>query len=40
VTIGTPEHVVKVKRSDTATFLKPVLARCDNTRNTGVRAAG
>ncbi|MBI5909773.1 MAG: hypothetical protein HY848_07460, partial [Betaproteobacteria bacterium] len=36
---GTPEDIVKVKRSYTGEFLKPVLARRENKRKKGVQAA-
>ena len=36
---GTPEDIVKVARSYTGQFLKPVLARRENKRKTGVQAA-
>ena len=36
---GTPEDIVKVKRSYTGAFLAPVLGRRENKRKKGVQAA-
>jgi excinuclease ABC subunit A len=36
---GTPEDIVKVARSYTGKFLKPVLARRENKRKKGAQAA-
>lgn len=39
VAIGTPEDIVKVKRSYTGRFLQPVLGRRENKRKKSVQAA-
>ena len=39
VALGTPEDVVKAKRSYTGQFLKPVLGRRENKHKKGVQAA-
>jgi excinuclease ABC subunit A len=39
VALGTPEDIVKVKRSYTGAFLAPVLPRRENKRKKGVQAA-
>ena len=39
VASGTPEEIVKVARSYTGQFLKPVLGRRENKRKKGVQAA-
>jgi excinuclease ABC subunit A len=39
VALGTPEDIVKVKRSYTGQFLAPVLGRRENKRKKGVQAA-
>jgi excinuclease ABC subunit A len=39
VALGTPEDIVKVKRSYTGAFLAPMLGRRENKRKKGVQAA-